>query len=118
MGRVGGTGARAHVANKGAHMAYTGASINSAHATTTLNMADTAARMWLTRGVAQNWCSRPHSLEVYSPARTVRPLNLKPYRGTSLTKKRTPLGPYGRPMPRVLVGSWGGGRFLMGEVPL
>jgi len=27
------------------------------------------------------------------------------YRGTSLTKKRTPLGPYRRPMPRVLGGS-------------
>ena len=30
------------------------------------------------------------------------------YRGTSLTRKRTPLGPYRRPMPRVLEGSWGG----------
>ena len=27
------------------------------------------------------------------------------YRGTSLTRKRTPLGPYHRPMPRVLGGS-------------
>ena len=34
--------------------------------------------------------------------------------GTSLIRKRTPLGPYRRPMPRVL----GGGRFLMSEVPL
>jgi len=25
-----------------------------------------------------------------------------PYRGTSLIRKRTPLGPYHRPMPRVL----------------
>ena len=40
------------------------------------------------------------------------------YRGTSFTGKRTSLGPYRRPMPRVLGGSWGGGRFLMGEVPL
>ena len=40
------------------------------------------------------------------------------YRGTSLTKQRTPLGPYRRLMPRVLRGSEGGGRFLMGEVPL
>ena len=40
------------------------------------------------------------------------------YRGTSLTRKRTPLGPHRRPMPRVLGGSWGGGRFLMGEVTL
>ena len=27
------------------------------------------------------------------------------YRGTALTRKRTPLGPYRRPMPRVLGGS-------------
>ena len=40
------------------------------------------------------------------------------YRGTSLTRKRTPLGPYRRPMSRVQGGSYGGGRFLMGEVPL
>ena len=40
------------------------------------------------------------------------------FRGTSLTRKRTHLGPYRRPMPRVLVGSQDGGRFLMGEVPL
>ena len=32
--------------------------------------------------------------------------------------QRTPLGPYRRPMPRVLGGSWESGRFLMGEVPL
>ena len=37
---------------------------------------------------------------------------------TSLTRKRTSLGPYRRPMPRVQGGSQGGGRFLMGEVPL
>ena len=40
------------------------------------------------------------------------------YRGTSLIRKCTPLGPYRRPMPRVLGGSWGGGRFIMGEVLL
>ena len=40
------------------------------------------------------------------------------YRRTSLTRKRTPLGPYRRPMTRVLGGSQGVGRFLMGEVPL
>ena len=44
--------------------------------------------------------------------------NLPPYRGTSLTKKRTPLGPYSRPMPRVPGWSWAGGCFLMSEVPL
>ena len=40
------------------------------------------------------------------------------YRGPSLIRNRRPLGPYRRPMPRVLgrvLG--GGGRFLMGEVP-
>jgi len=41
-----------------------------------------------------------------------------PYRGTSLIRKRSPLGPYRRAIPRVLGGSEGGGRFLMGEVPL
>ena len=40
------------------------------------------------------------------------------YRGASLIRQRTPLGPYRRPMPRVLGGSEGGGRFFMGEVPL
>ena len=40
------------------------------------------------------------------------------YRGASLIRKRILLGPYRRPMPRVLGGSWGGERFLMGEVPL
>ena len=40
------------------------------------------------------------------------------YRGTSLTRKRTPLRPYRRPMPRVQGGSKGAGRFLLGEVPL
>ena len=38
--------------------------------------------------------------------------------GTSLTRKHTHIGPYSRPMPRVLVGSHGGGRSLRGEVPL
>ena len=40
------------------------------------------------------------------------------YRGTSLIRKRLLLGPYSRTMPRVLGGSKGVGRFLMGEVPL
>ena len=43
---------------------------------------------------------------------------IPPYRATSRTRKRTPLGPYRRPMPRVLGGSVGGGRFFMSEVPL
>ena len=40
------------------------------------------------------------------------------YRGTSLTRERTPPGPYGRPMPRVPGGFLRGGLFLMGEVNL
>ena len=40
------------------------------------------------------------------------------YRGTSLIRKRTSPGPYRRPMPRFLGGSYEAGRFLMGEVPL
>ena len=39
------------------------------------------------------------------------------YRDTSLIRKRTTLGPYSRPMPRVVGGSYGVGRFLMGETP-
>ena len=41
-----------------------------------------------------------------------------PYRGTSLIIKRTTLGPYRRPVSKIPGGSWGVGRFLMGEVPL
>ena len=41
-----------------------------------------------------------------------------PYRGFSLTRKRTPLEPYRMPMPRVLGGAWKGRRFFMGKVPL
>ena len=40
------------------------------------------------------------------------------YMGTSFIRKRTLLGPYRMPRPRVLGESWGGGRFLVGEVPL
>ena len=40
------------------------------------------------------------------------------YRGTSPIRKRPPLGPYSRAMPRGLWWSLGGGRFLMSEVPL
>ena len=37
---------------------------------------------------------------------------------TSDIRKRTPLGPFRRPRPRVLGGSYGGRRFHMGEVPM
>jgi len=40
------------------------------------------------------------------------------YRGTSLIRNSAPLGPYSRNMPRALWWSWGGGLFLMSEVPL
>ena len=41
------------------------------------------------------------------------------YRGTSLIRKRLPLGTYSRPMPRALRKSrGGGGSFLMSEAPL
>ena len=40
------------------------------------------------------------------------------YRGNSLIRNNLPLGPYSRPMPWALRWSWGGGLFLMNEVPL
>ena len=45
------------------------------------------------------------------------PLEVPLYRGTSL-ENRHPVGPYSRTMPKLLWRSWGGGRFLMSEVPL
>ena len=51
-----------------------------------------------------------------APLKTRRPP--RRYRGTSLIRKCTPLGPYRRLVPRVLGWSWGGGCFLAGEVPL
>jgi len=56
------------------------------------------------------------------PARTSgqdrTPCPFKRYRGTSLIRNHHPVGPYSRTMPRLLWRSWGGGRFLMREVPL
>jgi hypothetical protein len=40
------------------------------------------------------------------------------YSGTSLIRNNPPSKPYSRTMLRALVGSWWGGRFVMGEVPL
>ena len=45
------------------------------------------------------------------------PIQLR-YRATSLIRKRTPVGPYLRPVPRVIGGSLGDGRCLMCEVPM
>ena len=40
------------------------------------------------------------------------------YRVTSLIRNRPTLAPYSRFVARALWWSWGGGRFLMSEVPL
>jgi hypothetical protein len=40
------------------------------------------------------------------------PLSGHKYRGASLIRNCAPLGPYSRPMPRVLWWSWGWGVFL------
>ena len=47
-----------------------------------------------------------------------RGLFLGPHRGSLLIRKRPPLGPYGRLMPRALWWSVGEGEVLMSEVPL
>ena len=39
-------------------------------------------------------------------------------RDTSHMRKHAPKGPYRRSMPRILGGSWEGGRCFIGEVPL
>ena len=44
--------------------------------------------------------------------------DLSLYRGTSLIRNSDPLGPYSRNMPRALWRPYGGGLFLMSEVPL
>jgi len=38
--------------------------------------------------------------------------------GSSVIRNRAPLGPYSREMPRALWRPYGGGLFLMSEVPL
>ena len=45
-------------------------------------------------------------------------LGARGYRGTSLRRNRTPLGPYSRTMHRALWWPYGGLLFLMSEVPL
>ena len=56
----------------------------------TLDHDDVGAYYWLKGDTQARRCPRPPSLS---------------HRGTSLTRKRTTLGPYRRPMPRVL-GGW------------
>ena len=46
----------------------------------------------------QKYCAVPPPLLAYVDHKV-------PYRGTSLTRKHRPLGPYSRPIPRVLGGS-------------
>ena len=67
-----------------------------------------AVGVWLWRGLRV--CLRPCALF------DSREMGI--YRGTSLIRNCPPVGPYRRPMPRVLGGSWVGGRCLMGEAPL
>ena len=62
-------------------------------------------------------CFRSEIDGVENGERAVK-LPQSPYGGTSLIRKRPPLGLYRRPMVRVLGGSYGGGRFLMSKVPL
>ena len=44
--------------------------------------------------------------------------SLCPVQGYLTYERTPPLGPYRRPMPWALEGSWGVGVFLMGEIPL
>ena len=46
------------------------------------------------------------------------PIQAQPAQGYLAHKKSPPLGPYRKPMPRVLGGSYGRGRSFMSEVPL
>ena len=56
--------------------------------------------------------------EVLLHRQITRRLERRALQGYLTYKKPRPLGPYSRTMPTVLGGSYGGGRFLMGEVPL
>ena len=58
-------------------------------------------------------CDEPNFYLLVSVV-TVSLMPEEPYRGASPIRKRSHLGPYRKPMPRVM----GGGRFLMSEVPL
>ena len=53
-----------------------------------------------------------------SAALTFDGLGIALYRNTSSIRNRLPIGPYSSATPRVLGISGGGGRFLLGEVPL
>ena len=65
-----------------------------------------------------NHIRRNHPVSLQKPPAGHRNYQILSYRGTSLIRKRPPLGPYSRTMPRNIWGSYGGGRFLMSEVLL
>ena len=67
---------------------------------------------------AKSWKILPYCLLVCERCLVFMDTGVHTFRGTSLTRKRLPIGPFRRLMPRVLGGSFGGGRFLMGEAPL
>ena len=95
-----------------ASVAQIGESMANAVAATALQQCQTRATLEpATRHLERFICAAGQSSDL-----RVAPLHH--YRGTSLTSKITPLGPYRRPMHRVLRVSQGGGHFLMGEVPL
>ena len=65
------------------------------------------------------WVSGLITSERYSPRASRKHRDARGlYRGTSLIRKRAPLGPYSRTMPRALWWPYGGLLFLMSEVPL
>ena len=55
-------------------------------------------------------------IPLYRGASNLSASNLQ-YRGISPIRKRNPLGPFSRTMPGILGGSYGGGQFLVIEVP-
>ena len=58
------------------------------------------------------------SERVYQERKRVQQRCWASYRGTSLMRNRFPLESYSEPKPRALWWSYGGGLFLMSEVPL
>ena len=63
------------------------------------------------------WCHAVGAAQV-DPHGRVLGLRDLGYRGTSLVRNRNPLGPHTSSRPGALRKFWGGGRFLVSEVPL
>jgi len=78
-------------------------------ALTRLALFPPASRVVLPLHISGNACPEPHLQPCTADGR---------YRCTSLIRNSAPLEPYSRNMPRTLWWSWGGGLFLMSEVPL